>query len=75
MWYESGNKMSEGVVMNGEISGLVSEWHENGILASEFIYENGKKTAKVLNGMKMVIMIRQGSWVNDELVKEMKSSL
>ena len=74
MWYESGNKMSEGVVMNGELSGLVSKWHENGILASEFIYENGKKDGESIEWDENGKMIRQGTWVNDELVTEMKSS-
>ena len=74
MWYESGNKKSEGVVMNGELSGLVSQWHENGNLASEFIYENGKKDGESIEWDENGKMIRQGTWVNDELVKEMKSS-
>ena len=52
----------------------VTFWEQNinTLQALEFIYENGKKDGESIEWDENGKLIRQGTWVNDELVKEMK---
>ena len=51
--------------MNGELSGLVIQ-HENGILASDLF-------TRICESIEWDVKMIRHTWVNDELVKEMKT--
>ena len=46
LYYESGQKMSEGTWKDGKEDGLWTWWHENGQKRSEVTYKDGERDGK-----------------------------
>ena len=42
MFYENGNKKSEGVFKEGKLDGFLSKWYENGTPQTVEFYEDGE---------------------------------
>ena len=64
MWYENGQKYSEGTLKNGEKNGEWIHWHDNGQKGSEGTWKNGNLDGKWIdwwdNGNKQT----EGTWKN-----------
>jgi antitoxin component YwqK of YwqJK toxin-antitoxin module len=70
LYYESGQKMSEGTWKDGKEDGLWTWWHENGQKRSEVTYNkhgspDGKATWYYENGQKMM----EGTFKDGELIE------
>jgi len=57
MWYENGQKSSEGTFKNGIGGGVITEWYENGQKKKEETYKDGN-------------LISEKRWNEDGSVKE-----
>jgi len=65
LYYESGNKMSEGEVRNGLKMGEWTSWHENGNIQSTGYYDDGQKDSLWMWYDESGILTGTGEYAND----------